>query len=81
MLKVGDTVPDIQAGRNAGVRTIGITRTGSEVGLPLEDWEQLEPDSKHAALEQAEQVLRQAGANDVLESISELPDWLDQHTA
>jgi phosphonoacetaldehyde hydrolase len=81
VLKVGDTVPDIQAGHNAGVRTIGITRTGSEVGLSLEDWEQLEPDSKHAALEQAEQVLRQAGADDVLESISELPDWLDQHTA
>lgn len=81
VLKVGDTVPDITAGINAGVRTIGITRTGSEVGLSLDDWEQLDADSQQAAIETAEEVLLQAGANDVLGSVADLPGWIDRYTA
>ncbi len=37
VVKVGDTVPDIQAGRNAGVWTVGVTETGSEFGLTQEE--------------------------------------------
>jgi len=81
VLKVGDTVPDITAGVNAGVRTIGITRTGSEVGLSPADWEQLDADAQQAAVDRAERVLLQAGADDVLDSVAGLPDWIDQHTA
>ena len=81
VLKVGDTVPDIQAGINAGVQTIGITQTGSEVGLSEADWEQLDTDAQQAAVARAEQVLRDAGADDVLASVAELPDWIEAHTA
>jgi len=81
VLKVGDTVPDIQAGINAGVTTIGITQTGSEVGLSQADWEQLDTEAQQAAIARADQVLLDAGANDVLASVADLPEWIDGHTA
>ncbi len=81
VLKVGDTVPDIQAGINAGVTTIGITQTGSEVGLSLADWDQLDPDAQQAAVARADQVLLDAGANDVLASVADLPEWIEGHAA
>ncbi|HPC96356.1 MAG TPA: HAD family hydrolase [Sedimentisphaerales bacterium] len=33
VVKVGDTVADVEEGLNAGVRTVGITRTGNLIGL------------------------------------------------
>ena len=79
VLKVGDTIPDIQAGINAGVRTIGITATGSEVGLGEEEWGQLTSDAQQQAIDRAAAVLQAAGADAILSSIAQLPDWLDQH--
>src|SRR5205823_3265316 len=38
VVKVGDTVPDIAEGRNAGVWSVGVTRTGSEVGCTEEEF-------------------------------------------
>jgi len=81
VLKVGDTVPDIHAGINAGVTTIGITQTGSEVGLSQADWDQLDANAQQAAVARADQVLRDAGADDVLASVADLPDWIEGHTA
>jgi len=39
MVKIGDTVADIQEGINAGMWTIGLTKSGNEVGLSLDDAE------------------------------------------
>jgi hypothetical protein len=33
IVKVGDTLPDIEEGLNAGMWTIGLAKTGNEVGL------------------------------------------------
>ena len=79
VLKVGDTIPDIQAGINAGVRTIGITATGSEVGLGEEEWGQLTSDEQQQATDRAAGVLQEAGADAILSSIAQLPDWIDQY--
>ena len=79
VLKVGDTIPDIQAGINAGVRTIGITATGSEVGLGEEEWGQLTSDEQQQATDRAAEVLQEAGADAILSSIAQLPDWIDQY--
>ncbi len=81
VLKVGDTVPDIQAGINAGVRTVGITQTGSEVGLTQADWDQLDEASQEAALTRASELFLKSGADAALASIAELPAWLDEHTS
>ena len=41
LVKIGDTAVDIDEGLNAGMWTIGITRTGNEVGLTPAEWTSL----------------------------------------
>src|SRR5262249_5030836 len=53
MVKIGDTPSDIAEGRNAGMWTIGITRTGNEVGLTATEWEALPAERKNEALSKA----------------------------
>jgi phosphonoacetaldehyde hydrolase len=78
VVKVGDTVPDIEEGRNAGVWTVGVTETGSEVGLTLDEWQTVpEPDRRHRAAAAGEK-LRRAGAHTVIGSVAELSAWIDQ---
>ncbi len=77
VLKVGDTVPDIAAACNAGVRSVGITRSGSEVGRSEAELETLSPDDQASLIDQAAKVLLGAGAEAVLESVADLPAWLD----
>ncbi len=69
MVKIGDTQNDIVEGRNAGMWTIGITRTGNEVGLTAAEWEAL-PD-KAGVLERAGMRLRNAGAHYLAGSAAE----------
>lgn len=69
-VKIGDTVVDIEEGRNAGMWTIGLTRTGNLIGLDEEQWEQLPAAAKRERLDEAEVVLRKAGADYVAEDVA-----------
>lgn len=71
MVKAGDTPSDIAEGRNAGMWTIGITRTGNEVGLTAAEWNALSEVDREAALVKAELRLDQAEAHYVAESVAE----------
>ena len=73
VLKVGDTIPDVGEGRNAGVWTVGVTRTGSEVGLLAEDLEALPPEEQASRIERARQTLLAAGAHFVVDSVAAIP--------
>jgi phosphonoacetaldehyde hydrolase len=72
IVKVGDTVTDIEEGLNAGMWTIGVTRTGNEVGLSLEDVETMESTELRALIHEAETRLRAAGAHYVVESAADI---------
>lgn len=69
-VKIGDTVIDIEEGRNAGMWTIGLTRTGNLIGLDREQWEQLPEAEKVALLNRAKQTLLDAGADFVAEDLA-----------
>lgn len=73
VLKVGDTIPDVEEGRNAGAWTAAVTRTGSEVGLRAEELAALPPEAQAQHLERARGVLAAAGAHFVVDSVAELP--------
>ena len=73
VVKIGDTVPDIEEGRNAGVWTIGITDTGSEVGLTLAEWQAISPQERTSRAAAARDKLLHAGAHAVVGSVAELP--------
>lgn len=78
MVKVGDTLPDIAEGLNAGMWTVGITKTGNELGLAETEVAKLPAQELAQRLTEIEQRMRQAGAHFVLETIADLPPVLDE---
>ncbi len=70
---IGDTIVDIEAGLNAGLWTVGVTRTGNMVGLLEEQWNRLAADEQEQLLEAAGQKLRATGAHYVVDSFAMLP--------
>jgi phosphonoacetaldehyde hydrolase len=77
MVKIGDTPSDIAEGLNAGMWTIGITRTGNETGLTAAEWNDT-PESTQKALEEAAgERLRAAGAHYLASSVAECDPLLD----
>jgi len=77
-VKIGDTVSDIEEGRNAGMWTIGLTRTGNLVGLDATAWAQLDSASQQSRLASAADRLLQAGADYVAEDLSACTPLLEQ---
>jgi phosphonoacetaldehyde hydrolase len=75
-VKIGDTVVDIEEGRNAGMWTIGLTRTGNLVGLDEEQWAHLPETKQMDRLRGAERVLRMAGADYVAEDLASCDEVL-----
>lgn len=78
LVKIGDTPSDLEEGINAGMWTIGVTRTGNEVGYTEEEWEQTADEDRAAILENAQTRLIEAGANYVMESAADLFDIFDE---
>lgn len=78
VVKVGDTVPDIEAGLNAGTWTVGLTQTGSEVGLTVAEFEALSDELKADLLATAETKLKNAGAHFVIPTLEGLPGIIDE---
>jgi phosphonoacetaldehyde hydrolase len=75
-VKIGDTPTDVEEGRNAGMWTIGITRTGNECGLTEEEWENLQESDQKELLAIAERRLFSAGAHYTAPSVAECDDIL-----
>jgi len=78
MVKIGDTPSDVEEGLNAGMWTIGVTRTGNEVGLTEDEWEATGAAQKAKLLAGAGRRLTAAGAHYVLESAAECLDVLSE---
>lgn len=76
-VKVDDTPVGIQAGRNAGCWTVGITRTGNSIGLKPEEWAALSETEQGELLSAAEGELTRAGADTVIESVADILPVLD----
>lgn len=76
-VKVGDTLPDIAEGLNAGMWTIGLAKTGNELGLTEQQIAALPPEEIKVRLARAYQRMSQAGAHYVVDSIAEVRPLLD----
>lgn len=72
IVNVDDTTVGVASGRNAGCWSIGVSRTGSCVGLTEQGFASHSPQEQKALLQQAEQSLTAAGAHYVIESVSEI---------
>ncbi len=77
VVKVGDTRADIDEGINAGTWTVGVTRTGTYVGLAEDELASLTARERAGLIREAAGILRARGAHYLVESIAELPPVLD----
>jgi len=69
MVKIGDTVAEIQEGINAGMWTIGLTKSGNELGLSLADIEKADPVWLQGKISFAGRKLLDVGADFVAEGV------------
>jgi phosphonoacetaldehyde hydrolase len=76
-VKVGDTVPDIQEGLNAGMWTVAVALTGNELGLTAKELAALSLDELDTRREHAHLRLTEAGAHYVIDGIWSLPAVLE----
>ena len=74
VVKVGDTVVDIQEGKNAGAWSIGILTGSNLLGLTQAEYEAMAPDELEQRKQAAAERYLEAGADLVIDSIRELPD-------
>jgi phosphonoacetaldehyde hydrolase len=72
MIKIGDTIADIQEGLNAGMWTIGLTQSGNELGLTEKDALALPEDDLNRRLVAIEDRYRESGAHYVARGIWEV---------
>ncbi len=78
VVKIGDTLPDIAEGLNAGMWTIGLALTGNEVGLPADEVAALDDEVRARLLNRAYGRMRAAGAHYVVDSVADCPDIVDE---
>lgn len=77
VVNVGDTLPDVESGANAGAWSVGVTRTGNMLGLSLADDAELSDGERRRRLAEADRAMRDSGAHYVVESFAELPACID----
>jgi len=78
VIKVDDTAPGIAEGVAAGTITVGVTLTGSHIGLTASQLAALDTDKQNILHEDAAQILKDAGANHVIRNVAELPKLITE---
>jgi phosphonoacetaldehyde hydrolase len=78
IVKIGDNIPDIHEGLNAGMWTIAVAATGNELGLSQAEAEALPANEREHRLTRARDRLQSAGAHYVVDGIADVPPLLDQ---
>lgn len=71
--KVGDTVSDIKEGIAAGVITVGVIEGSSVMALSEEQYNALSDEEKKTECEKVRKIYENAGADYVIQNMSELP--------
>ncbi len=77
VVKIGDTLVDVDEGINAGAWAIGLSRTGNYVGLSEDGLAALDPVERRRKIADADDMLRRRGAHYVVESIADVLPCLD----
>jgi len=78
IVKIGDTISDVEEGLNAGTWAVAVAQTGNMIGLTEEQWHAL-PQSEHAVrLQDARNKLLDAGAHYVIDTLAGLEGVIDQ---
>ncbi|MCT4656995.1 MAG: phosphonoacetaldehyde hydrolase [Cohaesibacter sp.] len=77
IVKVDDTVPGLQEGVAAGCITVGLALSGNFVGKTPEELASLSADEIDALRTEATAMLKEGGADYVIDSVADLPTLLE----
>lgn len=77
IVKVGDTVADVEEGLNAGMWTVAYAKCGNELGLDESELSALPQAEKEERISKARSRLKQAGAHFVIDGPADLVATLD----
>ncbi len=77
LVKIGDTEVDIAEGLNASMWTIGLAKTGNELGLTEAEVNALDPATLKTKLDEVYQKLYRAGAHYVVDGLADILPVLD----
>lgn len=78
VLKVGDTVSDIEEAKAAGVIAVGVTDGSSVAGCSETQWAALTEEEKEVVRKKAARVFEEAGADYVIRDLSALPQLIEK---
>jgi phosphonoacetaldehyde hydrolase len=78
MIKIGDTISDIEEGLNAGMWTVGVARTGNMIGLSEEQLAALPAGEQAARASAAHRKLGDAGAHYTIDAVADFYPLLEQ---
>lgn len=78
VIKVGDTVSDIQEAKAAGITAIGVMIGSSEMGITETEWQESTQTEKNRHIERTKAVFKQAGADFTIDSLEALLPLLDE---
>ncbi|MFC6322850.1 phosphonoacetaldehyde hydrolase [Companilactobacillus baiquanensis] len=74
LVKIGDTIVDIEEGKNAGVNTIGIVEGSSLMGLSEKEFNSLFDEEKESIRQRVVNEFAKVNADIIINNLSELPD-------
>ncbi|MEK4028481.1 MULTISPECIES: phosphonoacetaldehyde hydrolase [Bacillaceae] len=78
MIKVGDTISDIQEGKNAGMWTVGVILGGSELGLSEEEVKSMEINELDRRIQAVRERFIEAGADFTILELDDLEKVIDK---
>ena len=81
VVKVGDTVVDIADGLNAGVWSVGVLDSSSEMGLTEDEFAALDGVERSRRREVVASRVQQAGAHAVVRTVAQIPALVDHFNA
>jgi phosphonoacetaldehyde hydrolase len=76
-IKVDDTLPGIEAGANAGMWTVGVVKTGNELGFSEQELESLPPAEYESRVGSGRQRMLEGGAHFVIDGVADLMPVID----
>jgi phosphonoacetaldehyde hydrolase len=76
VVNIGDTIPDVVSGRNAGSWSVGVLQTGNMLGLSRDELAALDTNELGQRCQAGRREMIEAGAHFVIDSIEQLPELI-----
>jgi len=78
VVKIGDTISDIEEGLNAGTWAVAVAQTGNMIGLTEDEWRRLGQCERAVRLQDARRKLLEAGAHYVIDTLADIDQVVNQ---